>query len=255
MATGVREYVYNEPSYPWKDQVDLYDTKGNPRKGGSYVRRFADGKGGGPDGITLQLPEGFSSEAHFHTECQFQVALEGTVEFPRHPIEGIGVHYTDANTAYGPFICKSLVYMATLRPRKASKALHMAHTENRKFRNPYGREIVGEAKMAAWEDVNDVPGARRKVIFGAQGGPAARLLECVPGARIQLPDAPYGEWQIVVKGSAVSGNEDFKPYAMRYVVGHPSSFIAGPEGVTWLLLTFDEAALKSGAQPEATSRP
>ena len=256
MVTTDREYVYNEPNYPWVDQsASNVDTKGNPRKGPSYLRRFADGKEGGPNGFTIKIPNGFQNEAHFHTECQFQAVLDGSMEFPNHPVEAIGVHYTDANTAYGPFASTGDTILATLRPRKASPSLHMIYKENRRVRKPYGRERMGEAKGVAWEDLKNMAGARRKVIFGADGGPSAQLVEYAPGSRVQLPAAPYGEWQIVVKGSAVIDKEDLRPYSMCYVVGEeqPSPFIAGSEGVTWLLLTFDQAAQQSGTYPDANS--
>ena len=252
MVTTLGEYVYNEPTYPWVDQTaGNIDTKGVPRKGPSYIRKFADGREGQPEGFTVKLPEGCDSEAHFHTECQFQVALEGTVEFPNHPVDAIGVHYTDANTAYGGFICRTDFYLATLRPRKASGSLHMIHKENRAVRNPYGRELMGEAKSVYWEELKDIPGAQRKVIFGGEQGPAARLFEYPPGTEVQLPSASHGEWHIVVRGSARIGGEELKPYSMRYITGpeQPSPLLAGPEGVTWLLLTFDGEAEKSGAWP------
>ena len=256
MVITVREYIYNEPTFPWVDQsATNWDTKGVLRQGPSYIRRFADGKEGRPQGFTIKLPEGYQNEAHFHTECQFQADLEGLMDFPNHPVEPIGVHYTDANTAYAPFICETDCIVATLRPRHGSGSLHMVHTENRKVRNPYGRELLGGAAGVPWEDLKDIPGGRRKVIFGADGGPSAQLLEYAPGTKVQLAPALYGEWEIVVKGSAVIGDQDLRPYSHRYLVGpdQPSPFVAGPEGVTWLLLTFDEAAQESGAYPDASS--
>ena len=258
MVTTIGEYIYNEPTFPWVDQTaGNKDTNGIPRKGPSYIRKFADGREGRPEDFTVRLPEGCDSEAHFHTECQYQVALEGTVEFPNHPVESIGVHYTDANTAYGGFICKTDFYLATLRPRKASGSLHMIRTENRKVRNPYGREILGEANSVSWTELEGIPGAQRKVIFGGEQGPAARLLEYPSGINVHLPIAPYGEWQIVVKGSAIIAGQELKPYSMRYITGPElsSPFVAGPEGVTWLLLAFDEEAEKSGAWPAGQTRP
>ena len=253
MSTTVREFIYDEPSVPWVDQSIQYDTKGNLMKAPSFIRKLDDGLEGRPQGSSIRLPEGFLSESHFHTEAQFLVALEGSMEFPNHPVDAIGVHYTDASTAYGDFVCKTDFRLATLRPRKGSTSLHMVFPENRKVRDPYGREIMGNEKEVPWEDLKDVPGARRKVIFEGQG-PAAQLLEYAPNTRVQLPPAPYGEWQIVVKGSARIGDQEIKPYSMRYIVGpgQPSPFIAGSEGATWLLLTFDQAAEKSGAYPESS---
>jgi hypothetical protein len=255
MTTSSRGFVYDEPSYPLIEQSSNFDTKGNLMKGPAYNKKFADGKEGRPNGFTFLLPEGFQSEAHFHTECQFQVALDGEMEFPNHPISAIGVHYTDANTAYGPFVCKTKCYGATLRPRRTSTSLRMAYKENRKVRNPYGREFVGVAEAVPWEDLSGDPGARRKVIFGGDGGPAAHLYQYAPGVKVDLPPAPHGQWQILVGGGARIGADDLKPYSMRYIVGtdQPSAFIAGLQGVTWLFLTYDEAADKSGTFPDASS--
>jgi hypothetical protein len=51
----------------------------------------------------LQVPPGYSSEAHFHDYDQFQVVIEGSVDMAGEILTPGSVHYTDARTPYGPF--------------------------------------------------------------------------------------------------------------------------------------------------------
>ena len=249
--TTVKEYVFDAEKAPWVQQYPK-DNKGNVRKG-SNNKTMAEGLDGGPEGFIGIMYRGLVAEPHYHNEAQFQVGLEGSADLPSHHMEAIAVHYTDANTPYGPLVFGDCM-VAVLRPRRGSTSMYMRLPENRPFRNPYGRELVGQAKDLPWEDLPGSLATRQKILF-AGSGPAARLLEYTPYAQVQLESAPHGEWQILIAGSARVGTEELKPYSMRYIAGEerPSPFMAGPEGATWLLLTFDEAADKSGVLPAGVS--
>ena len=241
---AVKEYLLDEPAQEWK--VD-------PK---AKRKTLIDGSGGRPS-VTVSLPiDGAESAAHFHDVAQFQVCLAGIVNFPGHPLEPIGVYYTDPYLAYGPFNCESSHKRSVLRPAGSGHSLeggiaHMSNPEHRKLRNPYGREFYGQSREVEWEDLKgELAGIRRKVLFGTPGeaGPKAQLWECRPNVSLQRHHAPFGEFHILVEGSAQVDDQERKPHFMRYVVGDdpPVPLPSGPEGATWLILTFDQAAeLKS----------
>ena len=73
-------------------------------------------------------------------------------------------------------------------------------------------------------------------------GPQAQIWELLASGILRRGVAPFGEFQILVEGSALLGDKEMAPYAMRQVRGDqaPQPIVAGPEGATWLVLTFDE---------------
>ena len=245
------EYVLDADKAPWVQQWPK-DGDGNVFKG-SNNKNMAEGLDGGPEGFIGVMHKGLGTEAHYHNEAQFQVGLEGGMDTPGHHMEALAVHYTDPNTAYGPLVFGGCT-VAVLRPRKTSRSMFMSIRENRPFRDAFGRELVGAAKDTEWEELSGGPALRRKVLFAGEG-PAAQLFEYAPNSQVQLEVAPHGEWQILTAGSARIGDEEIRPYSMRYITGTdaPSPMIAGPQGATWLLLTFDEAADRSGSLPDGVS--
>ena len=243
---AIQQFLLAEEVRQWKEQI-VEDPKSTAR--GSFKKLLSDGLEGRPEAFLTTIPEGFKNRAHFHSEAQFQVVLEGNVTFPAHALKAIAVHYSDAYTAYGPFVGESPFKYAVLRPRKCLGKGHMDNPEERNGRDPRGREFFGQAKDVPWSTLTDeLAGMRRKVLFGRedQGGPQAQLWECASGTAVQRNAAPFGEYQILITGSARLRNHEVMPYSMHYAVGDdaPTPLAAGPEGATWLLLTFDQEATK-----------
>ena len=241
---GVREYLLDEPAHEWKE---------TPK---AKRKTLSDGLSGRPQ-VTVSLPDdGNEAVAHFHDVAQFQLCLQGTITFPGHPLEPIGVYYSDPYMAYGPFVVGSSHKRSVLRPAKAGHSLEggqvqMSNLELRNLRNPHGREFYGESREVSWEDLKgELAGIRRKVLFGTEGeaGPKAQLWECPPNASLRRHEAQFGEYHVLVEGSAQVDDQERKPHFMRYVVGDgpTAPLTSGPVGATWLILTFDQAAeLKS----------
>ena len=238
------EYVLDDPAQPW---VEI--TLKNPPhlEKNIFEKYLAVGWGLQPQGLMVKFPEGFVNPAHFHIVPQFQVALEGTIAFPGHSLNGIGVHYSDANVPYGPFTVGHGLNLAVLRPRGTLYTGYMSDLEARKLRNPSGREVFGQEEDAEWETLNEPEGTiRRKVLFSWQleTAPKAELWEYGVNMPIPQTAAPFGEYQVLVKGSAHLPNREMEPYCMRFVRGETpgNPLTSGPQGATMLILTFDSAA-------------
>ena len=245
---AVLEYLLDEPALEWKEE--------NPDRKGHLSKKLAKGLDGGPSAHVGRPIEGETAPPHFHDVAQFQISLEGSITFPGHPLESIGVYYTDPYTAYGPFVTGPDHFRAVLRPGSSGHSLEkgivwMSDREGRKLRNPRGREYYGQEKDAQWEELmGSLAGIRQKVLFGKddEEGPKAWIWECPPNVVLPLDVAIFGEYQIIVKGSARWDDRELKPYSMRYVVGNesPTQITAGPDGATWLILKYDQQAeLKS----------
>ena len=241
---AIEEYVLDDPAQSWVENTLQAppDAKKN-----IFNKYLAIGWGTQPQGMLVKFPEGFVNPAHFHSVPQFQVALEGIITFPGHSLNGIAVHYSDANAPYGPFTAGPGLNLAVLRPRGTLYTGYMSDPEARKLRNPSGREVFGQEEEAEWEALNEPEAAiRRKVLFSWQlkTAPKAELWECAPNLPIPQTAAPFGEYQVLVKGSAHLSNREMEPYCMRFVRGETpgSPLTSGPQGATFLILTFDAAA-------------
>ena len=238
-----QEYALDEQVKVWVE-VALPELQGLPNEV-SFRKDLSEGANGSPQAYLQTLPAGYKVRPHFHTEAQFQVVLEGSISFPAHDLGAIAVHYSDRHTAYGPFVAGPDFKFAVVRPRKAGKDF-MEDRQARQRRDPYGRELFGSSADLPWEPV---PGSEQvteaKVLFATDGrqGPAAQLWKCSSNSSLVGRAAPFGEYQILVEGSAHLAGREVKRYFMRYVVGDsPAPLICGPQGATWLILTFDQAA-------------
>ena len=121
----------------------------------------------------------------------------------------------------------------------------MSDPEGRKLRDPYGREFYGQSRDVLWRGLTgELAGVHSKVLFGNEGeeDPKAQIWECAPNLVVRRNVVPFGEYHILLEGLAWLGDREMKPYSMRFVVGDDSStpLTSGPEGATWLILTFDQ---------------
>jgi hypothetical protein len=82
------------------------------------------------------------------------------------------------------------------------------------------------------------------------------MIEYPSGAVIELPGAPYGRYEVVLKGCVTvdDGRSLFSP-GFRYVVSdqRADAMEAGENGATLMLLSFDRDALEGGLTGEGLS--
>src|SRR5580658_11252126 len=140
----VHEYVMDEKLVDWK--VLERETPG------FALKRLGDGFDGRPYATIAMQPEGYENPAHFHGEAQFEVLLEGSVDFPQHPLTRIAIHYSDANSPYGPFLIGRNFKHVVVRKR-ATDQVYMSDREGRKRRNPYGRDMYRQMQEDSGEGI------------------------------------------------------------------------------------------------------
>jgi hypothetical protein len=93
----------------------------------------------------LEVPAGYTSEAHFHDYDQFQVVIKGSVDMAGEVLTPGSVHYTDAKTPYGPFTAgPDGLTMMIIRPGADKKGARTpVRTVIDKVKQAQKRESVG----------------------------------------------------------------------------------------------------------------
>jgi hypothetical protein len=210
---------------------------------GYQFRICLDGGQDGPEAMQVRLP-GLDVPPHFHHAAQFQLLLEGSMQFNDRRMEAISVHYTDHDVPYGPFKPDSEHSMLILHAKPAGYA-PMSDKEARKMINARGRELEGCAREANTEPL--AGGGTCKTLLANDEGVSARIVECPPGASFSGPAPLYGRYELILKGSATAGDKHLGPQALRFVQGNEpeTPLVCGPEGATIIVLTYDRDAAKA----------
>lgn len=204
----------------------------------------------GPEAVDAIKPNN-TSEPHFHQGAQFQVLVKGSIQFPRHKIEALTVHYTDHNVAYGPFECSPDCRFLVLHAKPAGQ-LAMNDRASFKLLNPGGRELIAPAADYAWRAVAE--GVRERLLIEQQSGVRAVVREVMAGRPLPVMAAPFGQFEVVLEGIALDAGQEIVPYNVRFTRGNeaPMPLLAGPSGATVGTFVFDADAAEShgGSIPE-----
>jgi hypothetical protein len=219
-----------------------------PLDGGREVQlqMYLKGADGGPEAVRARIPEGYEVEPHFHLAAQFQLLLEGSMQFPTFRLDAPAVHYTEHNVPYGPFVVSNGHDMLVLHTKPGGVIL-MRDKERRYQANTRGREITRCAHEMDWEPFPGHEGARRKILIPDSEGPSAQIIECPPGMELTAPVPTYGRYEVILNGSATVAGKQLGPKGLRFVAAgeQAAPLICGPEGATLIVLTYDQDAAES----------
>lgn len=225
--------------------------------GETQLQFYLKGADGGPEAIRARISEGYKVEPHFHLAAQFQLLLEGTMEFPTFRLEAPAVHYTEHNVPYGPFVVRNAHDMLVLHTKPGGVVM-MRDRARRYQANTRGRELTCCAHEVAWEPLPGYEGARRKVLIPASRGVSAELIECPPHMELPTPAPAYGRYEVVYQGSAVADGKQLGPKSLRFIAANEkvTPLRCGPEGATVISLTYDQDAAQSygGSTEEVIAR-
>ncbi len=223
---------------PWK-------TLGLDGGGETQLQMYLKGKDGGPEAIRAQISEGYEVEPHFHLAAQFQLLLEGSMEFPIFRLDAPAIHYTEHNVPYGPF--KVSRHDMLVLHTKPGGVVMMRDKKRRYQANTRGRELSRCAHEVDWEPMPGYPDARRKVLIPESCGPSAEIVECPPNMEFAAGAPEYGRYEVILSGSASADGKQLGPKGLRFVDAGENAgpLSCGPEGATLIVLTFDQDASKS----------
>ncbi len=229
-----------EPSrVPWKSMA-LEDG------GEVQLQMYLDGADGGPEAVRARISEDYEVEPHFHLAAQFQLLLEGSMQFPLFRLDAPAVHYTEHNVPYGPFKTSQGHDMLVLHTKPGGVVM-MRNRERRRQANVMGRELSRCAHEVDWEPLPGYAGyegARRKILIPENKGPSAEIVECPPNLEFTAAVPTYGRYEVILNGSAIVNGQTLEPKSLRFVPGgeHSAPLKCGPEGATLMVLTYDQDA-------------
>jgi hypothetical protein len=214
------------------------------------------GEDGGPEALRFRFDDCPSVYAHMHLTSQFQLLLNGAMDFPRgvKHLEALAIHYTDHNMPYGPFAVSGGHEMLVLHP-KAGGIISMANLEARRQINLRGRIFASLASQAEWHAIREAEHTLFKYLMPPDYGPAAVVLKAPANAALAMPAAQFGRYEVVLDGSVIMEEQEIGAPGFRYVRGEDAAapLVTGANGATVAFLSFDRDALEGGITGEGLS--
>jgi hypothetical protein len=239
-------YVVDAANAPWKRGATEGITFG--------CQVLLSGEDGGPEALRFRFDDCPSVYAHMHLTSQFQVLLNGCMDFPRgvKHLEALSLHYTDHNMPYGPFAVSKGHDMLVLHP-KAGGIISMANLDARRQINLRGRLFACVAMQSEWHPLPGADGATFKLLMPPDFGPAAVVVQVPPHAALTMPAAEFGRYEVVLDGSIIVDGQEIGPPGFRYVRGEQAAepAVSGDTGARVAFLTFDRDALEGGITGDA----
>jgi hypothetical protein len=207
------------------------------------------GEDGGPEALRFRFDDCPSVYAHMHLTAQFQLLLNGAMDFPRgvKHLQAPAIHYTDHNVPYGPFAVSGGHDMLVLHP-KAGGIISMANVDARRRINLRGRLFAQSAAEVGWQPMPQAESAAFKPLVPAGFGPTAAVVRAPAHAALAMPPAPHGRYEVVLEGSVMMQGREIGAPGLRYVCGEdaPEPLVTGAGGGCVAFLTFDHDALEGG---------
>ena len=243
-----QHYIVDAARAPWKR---------SSTEGISFsCQVLLSGLDGGPEALRFRFDDCPSVYAHMHLTSQFQLLLNGAMDFPRgvKHLEALAIHYTDHNMPYGPFAVSAGHDMLVLHP-KAGGIISMARTDARRQINLRGRLFAGCASDAEWRPLPGVDGATFKFLIAPDLGPPAVMVRVPANAALAMPAPEWGRYEVVLEGTAIMDGQEIGPPGFRYVRDDQAveSIVSGAGGASVAFLAFDRDALEGGITGEGLS--
>lgn len=236
-----QSYIVDSANAPWKRSAT---------EGIAFACQvLLSGEDGGPEALRFRFDDCPSVYAHMHLTSQFQLLLNGAMDFPRgiKHLEAPAIHYTDHKMPYGPFAVSGGHDMLVLHPR-AGGIISMTNREARRKINLRGRLLVALAADAQWQPLPGADGATFKCLMAPDLGPAAVIARAPAHAALGMPAAEFGRYEVVLEGSVIIEGQEIGPPGFRYVRGDEAAepLMTGDNGASVAFLTFDRDALEGG---------
>lgn len=238
-------YIVDTAKAPWKRSAT---------EGITFACQvLLSGEDGGPEAMRFRFDDCPSVYAHMHLTSQFQLLLNGAMDFPRgvKHLEALAIHYTDHKMPYGPFAVSGGHEMLVLHPR-AGGIISMANLDARRQINLRGRLFAYLAADSQWHAMPGIDNADYKLLMPPDFGPAAVVARAPAHAALAMPPAEFGRYEVVLEGSVIMGGREIGPPGFRYIRGEQAAepLVTGDNGASVAFLTFDKDALEGGITGE-----
>lgn len=236
-----QRYLVDTANAPWKRSASEGIT--------FECQVLLSGDDGGPEALRFRFDDCPSVYAHMHLTSQFQLLLNGAMDFPRgvKHLEALALHYTDHNMPYGPFAVSGGHDMLVLHPM-AGGIISMANHDARRQINLRGRLFASLASQTEWQPLPGAEHSEFKFLMPPHYGPAAVVVRAPAHAALAMPAAEFGRYEVVLGGSVIMEGKEIGPPGFRYVRGEQPAepLVTGENGASVALLTFDRDALEGG---------
>ena len=234
-------YIVDAANSPWKRSAS---------EGVAFACQvLLSGEDGGPEALRFRFDDCPSVYAHMHLTAQFQLLLNGTMDFPRgvKHLEALSIHYTDHNMPYGPFAVAGGHEMLVLHP-KAGGIISMANLDARRQINLRGRIFASLAGEAEWRPMPGADHSMYKLLMPPDYGPAAVVVRAPAQAALGMPAPEFGRYEVVLEGSVIIDGREIGPPGFRYCRSQAAAapLVTGSRGASVAFLTFDRDALVGG---------
>lgn len=242
----MQHYIVDAAQVPWKRSAS--------EGVGFACQVLLSGDDGGPEALRFRFDDCPSVYAHMHLTPQFQLLLNGAMDFPRgvKHLEALAIHYTDHNMPYGPFAVSGSHEMLVLHPR-AGGIISMANVEARRKINLRGRLFASLASDSEWQPLPGAEPSVFKLLMPPDLGPAAVVVRAPAHAAMSMPAAEFGRYEVVLEGAVIIQGQELGPPGFRYVRGHEpvEPLMTGEAGASVAFLSFDRDANEGGITGEA----
>ena len=240
-----QSYIVDSANAPWKRSAS---------EGVSFeCQVLLSGDDGGPEALRFRFDDCPSVYGHMHLTSQFQLLLNGAMDFPRgvKHLEALAIHYTDHNMPYGPFAVSGGHDMLVLHP-KAGGIIAMSNLDARRKIHLGGRIFAALAADSAWQPLPGTVDGTYKLLMPPDYGPAAVIVRAPAHAALTMPAAEFGRYEVVLEGSAIMEGREITAPGFRYVRGaQPAEpVVSGAHGASVAFLSFDADVLAGGITGE-----
>ena len=194
------------------------------------------GRGWAPQCFLVEQDPGKTILSHFHQRDEFQVIVQGSGSFGRHPVSPVIVHYAGRHTGYGPIVAgEDGLWYFSLRAISDPGARFLPEARHEIDRNIPKRHALADPVPLE----GDAPGVVD--VFGPQkDNLGAWVVTAAPGTPLNPPAAPTAaaRFYLILSGSVAHGGEALERFDAAFVAGEPFTPVAGPSGARVLAMQF-----------------
>jgi hypothetical protein len=196
-----------------------------------------------PHAFLVSQEPGTTLAAHFHRVAQFQVVVGGSGVLGRHEIAPYTVHYSAAETGYGPIVAgpDGLSYL-TLRQITKMGVWYLPVEASELSAGLRRRQATSSPRPPAGTGLAALAEVERHTLLPSEpAGLGAWLVRVPPGASVGLGDEPGRDrYYVVAAGCAEAACQQLPAMAVLWVSGGEAAraVTAGSAGAEIVVVQF-----------------